>query len=69
MRDEIAGAAKRSLELRGLRLEQVVGLPEAAQLTSLSIDTLKRRYPDFIIRLSPRRLGIKLRDVLAIGGK
>jgi hypothetical protein len=69
MRDEIAAAAKRSLELRGLRLEQVVGLPEAAQLTSLSIDTLKRRYPDFIIRLSPRRLGIKLRDVLAIGGK
>jgi hypothetical protein len=69
MRDEIAAAAKRSLELRGLRLEQVVGLHEAAQLTSLSIDTLKRRYPDFIIRLSPRRLGIKLRDVLAIGGK
>lgn len=35
-------------------------------VTSLSGDTLKRRYPDAIVEVSPRRVGIKLKDALAI---
>jgi hypothetical protein len=49
-----------------LELESVKVLPEAERMTTLSVDTLKRRYPDRIVRLSPRREGMKLRDILAI---
>ena len=49
-----------------LELESVRRLPEVEQITSLSVDTLKRKYPDRIIRLSDRREGMKLRDALAI---
>jgi hypothetical protein len=48
-------------------LNRVLTLSEAAHLCSLSIDTLRRRYKDKILRLSPRRSGIRVRDVLAIG--
>jgi hypothetical protein len=40
---------------------------EHAELTGLSTDTLRRRYTHLIRRLSPRRVGMKLRDVLTIG--
>ncbi len=48
-------------------LNRVLTLSQAAHLCSLSIDTLRRRYKDKILRLSPRRSGIRVRDVLAIG--
>jgi hypothetical protein len=50
-----------------LQLEAVLSLREASQVTGLSVDSLKRHYSSVIRRLSPRRLGIKLKDVLAIG--
>jgi hypothetical protein len=49
-----------------LERERVISLTEAERLTTLSEDTLKRVHADKIIRLSPRRLGMKLRSVLAI---
>ena len=42
------------------------GERDAATITGLSADTLKRRYPERIKHLSERRLGMKLRDALAI---
>jgi hypothetical protein len=65
--DEPAEAARRRLDLHGLHGEQMLSLAEAAQLTSLSLDTLRRRHADKIVVLSPRRRGMRLRDVLAIG--
>jgi hypothetical protein len=50
-----------------LELERVLPLPEAARLTNLSDDTLRRRHADKIVQLSPRRIGMKVRDALAIG--
>jgi hypothetical protein len=38
----------------------------AEQVTGLSADTLKRRYPDYIRDLSDRRLGMLLGDALDI---
>ena len=38
----------------------------AEEITGLSEDTLKRRYPNRIKKLSERRVGMKLRDALAI---
>jgi hypothetical protein len=49
-----------------IELESVRPLSEARERTSLSEDTLKREYPDYVIQLSPRRLGMKLRHILGI---
>ena len=45
-------------------LDRILPLGQAAEISSLSADTLKRRHPDKLIRLSPRRLGMRLRDAL-----
>ena len=52
------------LELEG---ERIVTLKEAQEISGLSADTWKRVYPGLIIRLSPRRLGIRLKHVLTVG--
>lgn len=50
-----------------LQLESVLPLaPDVEDVTSLSRDTLERRYPQFIVQLSPRRKGMKLRHALKI---
>jgi hypothetical protein len=47
-----------------LALARIISLREAAQLAGCSEDTLKRRHPSKIIRISPRRLGMRIRDAL-----
>jgi len=49
-----------------LELQRVLPLREVERITSLSIDTLKRRHADKIKTLSPRRSGMKLKDALQI---
>jgi hypothetical protein len=49
-----------------LELERVLELPEVEEITSLSADSIKRHHRDKLVNLSPRRLGMKLRNVLAI---
>jgi len=49
-----------------LELERIITLQEACRLKSVSLDTLKRRYADKIIHLSPRRRGMRLRDALQL---
>jgi hypothetical protein len=49
-----------------LELESVKLLREAEQITTLSRDTLVRRYPEWIVDLSPRRRGMKLKHILQI---
>ena len=36
------------------------------QITSLSADAIKNNFPDLIVKVSKRRLGMKLRNVLRI---
>jgi predicted DNA-binding transcriptional regulator AlpA len=48
-------------------LERMLTLEEVAQFLGLSEDSIRRHYAHLIRRLSPRRVGIKLRDVLTIG--
>jgi hypothetical protein len=47
-------------------LEAVKSLSEVERLTSLDRDTLVRVYPDFLVKLSPKRWGMKFRNVLKI---
>jgi hypothetical protein len=48
-------------------LERIITLAEAARLTGLSEDSIRRHYAHLILRLSPRRVGMKFRDAIAIG--
>jgi hypothetical protein len=47
--------------------QRIVSLREAAELSSLSVDTLQRRHSDKILKLSIRRRGMRLGDVLRLG--
>ena len=49
-----------------LELESVQKLSVVEKITSLSADSLRRRFPEYVIKLSPRRDGMKLKHVLAI---
>jgi hypothetical protein len=46
--------------------DRIITLDQASALTSLSRDTIKRNYRDKFIQLSPRRIGMRLGDVLAL---
>jgi hypothetical protein len=58
---------KKSARPEWLELERILPLSEVQELTSLSLDSLVRHHGERIITLSPRRRGMRLRDVLAIG--
>jgi hypothetical protein len=49
-----------------LELERILSLQEAETITTLSPDSWKRHHADKIVRLSPRRLGVRLRDALML---
>ena len=49
-----------------LELDRIVSLREATKISSLSADSLKRHHGTKVIELSPRRLGMRLRDALMI---
>jgi hypothetical protein len=52
-------------ELSALDLEKTVTVPTAAEIKGVSYDTFKRHYSHLIRKLSPRREGVKLRDLLS----
>jgi hypothetical protein len=49
-----------------LRLKRIALLKEVAQLTGLHVDTIKRNYRNKIIRISARRLGMRIEDALQL---
>jgi hypothetical protein len=49
-----------------IELESVKPLTKTREITNLSPDTQKRQYPDYIVWLSERRCGMKLRHALDI---
>jgi hypothetical protein len=48
----------------GRELDRIVTMQEAEEISTLSEDSLKRHHGDKIIKLSPRRLGMRLGDAL-----
>jgi hypothetical protein len=52
-----------------LQLERIVSVNEASALVGVSDDTFRRHFPHLIRKISARRVGVKLRDVLAIGSE
>jgi hypothetical protein len=55
------------LDVELLERRRILPLQKVAEITSLSEDTLKRNFPDKVRRLSARRLGMAIADVLDIG--
>jgi hypothetical protein len=47
--------------------KRILKMRQAALLSGLSVDTLKRRYAHLIRKLSPRRNGMAVEDILSIG--
>ena len=47
-----------------LELSRIIPVSQAAEFNGISEDTFKRHYPHLIRKLSPRRNGVRLGDVL-----
>ena len=47
-------------------LERIINLQDAEEVSNLSVDSLKRHHADKLVELSPRRLGMRLRDALML---
>ena len=50
-----------------LALERIVTMQEAYEISGLSPDAWRDNYPEFVLRISPRRQGVKLKHVLSVG--
>ena len=50
-----------------LELMRIAPMSEAERLSSLSEDTLRRRHPDKVRKLSKRRSGMRVVDALLVG--
>jgi hypothetical protein len=50
--------------LTGLEAQRVVSLTEAARLSGVSPDTLRKHYKNLIVRVGPKRVGMRLGSVL-----
>jgi hypothetical protein len=54
-------------QLSAIELEKIVTLREAGEMLGLSYWSLWRHHRHLFRQLSPNRVGIKLRDLIAIG--
>jgi hypothetical protein len=61
--------AEQSVLPHWLALCRKISVREAAELNNVSEDTFRRRHPDLIKKVSPRRDAVKLGDALAIGDR
>ena len=52
--------------LSPLELLRVAKMPEAERLSGTSADTLKRKYPQWVVQISERRLGMRVGHALLI---
>lgn len=49
-----------------IELERIAPIAEAERLSGLSAATLCRLFPNKIVRLSPRRIGMRVKDALML---
>ena len=51
-----------------LELQRLVPLRDAARMLGMSVDTIKRRWPDLIVNPSERCSALRLGDLLKLSG-
>jgi hypothetical protein len=54
-------------QLSAVELNRIIPLDEASRLSSLSKDTLRNKFREKIVHLSPRRDGMRLGHALMLG--
>jgi hypothetical protein len=52
-----------------LELEQIISLQCAEKVSDLSQDSWKRHHRDKLVKLSPRRYGVRLRHALMLSSE
>jgi hypothetical protein len=62
-----AGLVRNHTRQAAFDYDRMLTLAEASVITGISPDTLRRHYQSIIRRLSPRRVGIRLKDALSVG--
>lgn len=60
-------AADHAQLLAGIEGQRVVPLKEAARLSGVSVDTLRKHFRGLIVRVGPKRVGMRLVDVIGLG--
>jgi hypothetical protein len=69
IRPEVTGRRRDADLLKWpVELLRFVGPEEAERLSTLSWDTIKRKYPELVCQLSDRRVGIRVGHCLMIKG-
>jgi hypothetical protein len=54
-------------KLTAVELRRKISVAEAARLNGISVDSFRRHYGHLIKRITKQRVGVVLRDALAIG--
>jgi hypothetical protein len=62
-------ASHNTFGLSALELARIAPLPEASHLSGLSEDTLRREYGHKFVKLSDRRVGMRVRDALMLSAE
>jgi hypothetical protein len=50
-----------------LELERLITIEKASEIVGISDDSFRRHYGHLIRRITPRRIGVRVRDLLTVG--
>src|SRR5262245_40716528 len=49
-----------------VELKSIKRMKTASEMTSLSPDAIRRKYPDLVVKLSPKRDGMSMENIISI---
>jgi hypothetical protein len=52
---------------QSLELERLITIEKASEIVGISDDSFRRHYGHLIRRITPRRIGVRVRDLLTVG--
>lgn len=52
---------------QSLELERLITIEKASEIVGISYDLFRRHYGHLICRITPRRIGVRVRDLLTVG--
>ena len=52
---------------QSLELERLITIEKASEIVGISDDLFRRHYGHLIRRITPRRIGVRVRDLLTVG--
>ena len=52
---------------QSLELERLITIEKASEIVGISDNSFRRHYGHLIRRITPRRIGVRVRDLLTVG--